>query len=68
MAKATLSKNLARGFKIWQVGKKYIPNHANFWNLQESFLPCKILVPNPCENLVLLKLDFLPDSCKILKR
>ena len=40
--------------------------HANFWNLQESFLSCKILVPNPCENLVLL--DLLPDSCKILKR
>ena len=40
--------------------------HANFSNLQESFLSCKILVPNPCENLVLL--DFWPDSCKILKR
>ena len=40
--------------------------HANFWNLQESFLSCKILVPNPCKNLVLL--DLLPDSCKILKR
>ena len=40
--------------------------HANFSNLQESFLSCKILVSNPCENLVLL--DFWPDSCKILKR
>ena len=37
--------------------------HANFLNLQESFLSCKILVPNPCKNLVLLNL--LPDSCKI---
>ena len=40
--------------------------HANFSKLQESFLSCKILVQNPCENLVLL--DFWPDSCKILKR
>ena len=40
--------------------------HANFLNLQESFLSCKILVPNPCENFVLL--DFWPDSSKILKR
>ena len=37
--------------------------HAKFSNLQEFFLSCKILVPNPCKNLVLL--DFLPDSCKI---
>ena len=40
--------------------------YANFWNLQESSLSCKILFQNPCKNLVLL--DLLPDSCKILKR
>ena len=57
-------KNLARDFKIWQVGKKYIPNPYQLLKLVRIFLTLQDFCPNPCENLVLLKLDFLPDSCK----
>ena len=60
-------QDLAKTFQdlaSWQENLFQI--HANFSKLQESFLSCKILVQNPCENLVLL--DFWPDSCKILKR
>ena len=57
-------KILPRRFKICQEIRLF-QIHANFWNLQESFLSYKILVPNLCENLVLL--DLLPDSYNIFK-